>query len=157
MELAFATGRGPAVLSDIEGLRPLVCDEDVVAFGRRDADEADEAGSRRIEDTPIPTIELTEVRALGIAEAAQQAVAHLDRPELPGVWIHLDADVLDDAIMPAVITGCLEDCRGTSWSRFYARRSVRAGHWEWVSRFSIQRPIRTVRSSKGSWMPSSSA
>jgi len=102
MDLALATGRGPSLLADLNGLRPLVRDEDVVAFGRRDAEEADEAGSQRIEDTPIRMIDLAEVRAIGVAEAARQAVAHLTRPELPGFWVHLDADVLDDAIMPAV-------------------------------------------------------
>ena len=39
MELALATGRGPDVVSDIEGRRPLVRDEDVVVFGRRDREE----------------------------------------------------------------------------------------------------------------------
>lgn len=34
--------------------------------------------------------------------AATRAVEYLSRPGLDGFWIHLDADVLDDAIMPAV-------------------------------------------------------
>ena len=34
MELALATGRGPAIVTDLEGRRPLVRDEDVVAFVR---------------------------------------------------------------------------------------------------------------------------
>jgi arginase len=29
-------------------------------------------------------------------------VAHLSRAELDGFWIHVDADCLDDAVMPAV-------------------------------------------------------
>ncbi|MCF6117670.1 arginase family protein, partial [Mesorhizobium muleiense] len=33
---------------------------------------------------------------------AQAAVGHLTRAELDGFFIHLDADCLDDAIMPAV-------------------------------------------------------
>jgi len=102
MELALATGRGPSVLTDLNGLRPLLRDEDVVAFGRRDAEEANEAGSQRIEDTTIRVIDLAEVRSAGVAEAARQAVAHLTRPEVSGFWVHLDADVLDDAIVPAV-------------------------------------------------------
>ncbi len=102
MELALATGRGPSVLTDLNGLRPLVRDEDVVAFGRRDATEADEAGSQRIEDTAIRVIDLSEKRGVGVADAARLAVANLSRPDLAGFWIHLDADVLDDAIMPAV-------------------------------------------------------
>ena len=40
MELALATGRGPGILTDLEGRRPLVRDEDVVAFGLRDAEIA---------------------------------------------------------------------------------------------------------------------
>lgn len=102
MELALATGRGPAVVADLEGKRPLVRDEDVVAFGRRDAGEAAEHGSQRIEDTAIDVIDLAAVRARGVNDAAVRAVAHLSRPELSGAWVHLDADVLDDAIMPAV-------------------------------------------------------
>jgi arginase len=102
MELALATGRGPAVVVDLEGKRPLVRDEDVVAFGRRDAEEAAEHGSQRIEDTAIKMIDLAAVRAHGVDDAAERAMAYLSRPELSGYWVHLDADVLDDSIMPAV-------------------------------------------------------
>lgn len=102
MELALATGRGPAVLTDLEGKRPLVRDEDVVAFGRRDTEEAEEHGSRRIEDTVIELIDLAAVRSFGATDAANRAIAHLARPGIAGFWVHLDADVLDDAIMPAV-------------------------------------------------------
>lgn len=102
MDLALATGRGPAVVVDLEGRRPLVRDEDVVAFGRRDAEDAEKYGSQRIEDTAIRVIDLAEVLKRGAADAARQAVDHLSRPELSGFWMHLDADVLDDAVMPAV-------------------------------------------------------
>jgi arginase len=102
MDLALATGRGPAIVVDLEGRRPLVRDEDVVAFGRRDAEDAEKHGSQRIEDTAIRVIDLAEIRECGAAGAAVQAVDHLARPELSGFWIHLDADVLDDAVMPAV-------------------------------------------------------
>lgn len=102
MDLALATGRGPVVVTDIEGRRPLVHDEDVVVWGRRDAAVAAQYGSQRVEDTPIRMIDLDAVRARGAAAAAADAVGHLARPELEGFWIHLDADVLDDAIMPAV-------------------------------------------------------
>ena len=101
MELAFATGRGPDLLADIDGGGPLVRDEDVALFGCRDAQEQAEAGAR-----PLPrelrAWSLADVRRLGAAAAAREATAHLDRPDLDGFWIHLDADVLDDAVMPAV-------------------------------------------------------
>lgn len=102
MDLALATGRGPGVVADLDGSGRLVADDDVVVLGRRDADEADAAGSQRIEDTSIRVIDLPEVRDRGAARAAHDALERLCRAELDGFWIHLDCDVLDDAVMPAV-------------------------------------------------------
>jgi arginase len=101
MDLAIVSGRGPAVLTDIEGLKPLVRDEDIVAFGFRDAEESQEYGSQDIRETAIHAFELHKVRELGAAVAAEQASAILRR-NVEGFWIHVDADVLDDAVMPAV-------------------------------------------------------
>jgi arginase len=102
MELALATGRGPTIVTDLEGRRPLIRDEDVVAFGRRDAEIAEAHGSQRIEDTVITVVDFTEVRKCGAGEATRRASEYLSRPQLLGFWVHLDADVLDDAVMPAV-------------------------------------------------------
>jgi arginase len=52
MDLALATGRGPALVTNIEGRGPLVREEDVVVLGRRDAANVEEHGSQRIEDSP---------------------------------------------------------------------------------------------------------
>jgi arginase len=112
MDLALATGRGPDIVTNIEGSRPLVRDEDVVLFGPRDAEQAKHYGSQPVPDT-LCTIDLDEIRRRGIDPAAQAAVAHLDRDDLDGLWIHCDVDALDDALMPAV------DYRmpgGLSWS-----------------------------------------
>ena len=101
MELALATGRGPHVLTNIEGLKPLVRDEDVVAFGIRDTQEQAAYGSQ-----PLPpelvSLELAEIQRRGVETTAAEAVVHLTRPGQIGFWTHLDADVLDDAVMPAV-------------------------------------------------------
>jgi arginase len=103
MDLALATGRGPALLSDLDGLRPLVRDVDVVAFAYRDTDEARAHGSDDITATAIHAMPLDDVRRLGIATATAHAVAHLTRAYGPGLfWLHFDTDVLDDAVMPAV-------------------------------------------------------
>jgi arginase len=101
MDLAFVTGHGPALLTDIEGRRPLVRDEDVVAFGFRDAEEQAEYGSQPL-PAEVLALDLETVRRLGIDEAARQAVARVSRDELAGFFIHVDADCLDDAVMPAV-------------------------------------------------------
>lgn len=102
MDLALVTGRGPDVVTNIEGRRPFVRDEDIVVFGRRDGSIADSHGSQRVEDTAISMIDLAELRSIGAEAAATRAVAHLSVPALEGFWIHLDVDVLDDTIMPAV-------------------------------------------------------
>lgn len=102
MELAIVSGRGPSVLTDIDGLKPLVQDEDIVAFGYRDREEQLEHGSQDIRESGITTFELDQVRALGSVAAAQQAIDRLQKNQVNGLWVHLDADVLDDAIMPAV-------------------------------------------------------
>ena len=101
MDLALSTGRGPDILADIEGLRPLVRDADIAVLGQRDAEQARDYGSQPLPRT-IFAQDLVETRRVGADEAARAAVEHLCRPELDGFWIHLDVDVLDDAIMPAV-------------------------------------------------------
>ena len=118
MDLAFATGRGPAIVTDMEGRCPLVRDEDSVAFAFRDAEEQARYGSQ-----PLPpallALDLARVRQFGAEAGAREAVRHLTRENGPdgGFWVHLDADVLDDTIMPAV------DYRmpdGLSWTELIA-------------------------------------
>lgn len=99
MDLAIVSGRGPGVLTDIEGLRPFARDDDIIVFAYRDAEESLRLGSRDVRDTPIHAVDLEGVRALGIDRAASDALLRLGDPRF---WIHLDVDVLDDAIMPAV-------------------------------------------------------
>jgi arginase len=116
MDLALATGRGPDLLTNLEGRQPLVRDEDVVLLGYRDAEEQATHGSQ-----PLPNdllaFDLASVRREGAEATAQAAIQHLTRPDGPaeGFWVHVDADVLGDDIMPAV------DYRlpdGLSWDEF---------------------------------------
>ncbi|MCL4301932.1 MAG: arginase family protein [Anaerolineae bacterium] len=102
MELAIVSGRGPSLLADIGGLKPLVRDEDIIAFGYRDSAEQREHGSQDIRATSINAFDLEQLRASGVIPMVQQAMGKLQKNQLDGFWIHLDADVLDDAIMPAV-------------------------------------------------------
>ena len=100
-ELAFATGRGPAILTNFDGYFPLVRDEDVVALGMRDADEAAKYGSQPL-PSGIRAYDLSTLRRIGVDHAMHESLQHLRLHALDGIWLHLDADVLDDAIMPAV-------------------------------------------------------
>jgi arginase len=100
-ELAFATGRGPAMLTNFDGYCPLVRDEDVVALGIRDAEEAAKYGSQPLPSS-IRAYDLSALRRIGTERAMKESLQHLRAHALDGIWLHLDADVLEDAIMPAV-------------------------------------------------------
>jgi arginase len=102
MDLALVTGRGPRLLTQLYGPGPLVRDEDVVAVGARDASERDQAGSQDIRATSIHLFELDDIRARGMDVVAGEALGPAASAELSGFWLHLDADVLDDTVMPAV-------------------------------------------------------
>ena len=101
MDLAFVTGYGPALLTNIEGRSPLMRPEDAVAFAFRDHEDQAEFGSQPL-PAELRAYDLYAVRSMGVEAAARAALDHLTRPELDGFFIHLDADCLDDAIMPAV-------------------------------------------------------
>jgi arginase len=79
MELALITGRGPELVTDLEGRRPLLRDEDVVVFGFRDADHAAAEGSRPLAPT-IHAIDLPSVRDQGAERAARDALAPWSGP-----------------------------------------------------------------------------
>jgi arginase len=77
-DLAFATGRGPDVVADIEGRRPLVRADDVVVFACRDAADRERLGCQ-----PLPpdllVVDRDQVRRLGAGAAAREAVRYLTR------------------------------------------------------------------------------
>jgi arginase len=72
-DLAVVTGRAEDALADIDGLRPYVRDEDVVAYGEREGEPAE----------GVRVIDLAALRAGEWAEP------------LTPYWLHVDADVLD--------------------------------------------------------------
>ena len=101
MDLAFVTGFGPKPLTHYDGRAPLIRPGDAVAFGFRDAEDQAEYGSQPL-PAELRAFDLPSIQSMGIDAAAGDAVRHLSRPELDGFWIHVDADCLDDAVMPAV-------------------------------------------------------
>ena len=66
MELAVISGRGPEILTNIDGLKPLVRDEDIVVFGYRDAEQSSSYGSQDVKDTNMHVFDLLRVRELKI-------------------------------------------------------------------------------------------
>ena len=102
MDLALVSGRGPDQVVNLEGRKPYVRDEDIVVFAHRDAALAHKYGSQDVRSTGMTVMDLGEVRKAGAKAAAASAVQRLTTAESKGFWIHLDVDVLDDAVMPAV-------------------------------------------------------
>lgn len=102
MDLALVTGRGPAMVAQIDGFDRYFRDENVALLGFRDGDEYAANGSQDVRDTGILSIDLAQLREIGAEAAAEQGLARLMRDDVVGFWIHLDVDVLDDAVMPAV-------------------------------------------------------
>jgi arginase len=95
-DLALATGRGQPDLTDLEGLRPYVRDEHVVLLGIRAQDEY----RLDLQAAGVAYRAVPQLRVDGAGRTAQWAREHLT--DCVGFWLHLDVDVLDPAVMPAV-------------------------------------------------------
>ncbi|MGW6277462.1 arginase family protein [Kribbella sp. NPDC055071] len=92
--LALVTGRGQPDLTDLEGRGPYVRDSDAALLGIR----ADDEYVADVRTAGIPVWPATDVAA-DPAKAADGVLDHLHETEF---WVHLDVDILDAAIMPAV-------------------------------------------------------
>ena len=93
MDLALAVGIGPRPLSALSPDGPLVAPGSVVQVGLREEDAA-------LRESGIAVLDLHEVEQSGPAAIARRTLERLEGHS--GFWIHVDADVLDDALMPAV-------------------------------------------------------
>ena len=102
MDLALAIGYGPDLLANLDGLRPLVQDSHVVALGYRGGTDGYGALTEQATRPPLLWLPLTDIRNQGPVAAAEAALSLFEREGLQGFWIHLDVDVLDDSVMPAV-------------------------------------------------------
>jgi arginase len=94
--LAAAIGRHWPAIAGFGG-RPHFDPRDVVQVGCRDDDE----GLAEVRNALPLVITAAEVSA-AVGSAAEAIAAVVDRAELSGYWLHLDVDVLDPGIMPAV-------------------------------------------------------
>lgn len=95
-DLALVTGRGQADLAAIEGRRPYFREVDVVVLGIRAHDEYRlDLQAAGVSSRAVPAL-----RVEGAARSAQWAREQLT--DCAGFWVHVDVDVLDPAVMPAV-------------------------------------------------------
>jgi arginase len=95
-DLALATGRGQPDLTDIDSLRPYVRDTDVVLLGVRPQDDY----RLDLQAAGITMRGVPQLRAEGAGRTAAWARDQL--ADCLGFWVHVDVDVLDPAVMPAV-------------------------------------------------------
>jgi arginase len=104
MDLALASGRGELLLTHWPEIgRPLVEDADVVQVGERDAEEPDfNKFYGDIVHTGITRFNIQSVLARGIESTVRQVLTRLESRALRRVWLHVDFDVLDQTVMPAV-------------------------------------------------------
>ena len=101
MDLALALGRGPKVLTDLDGNGPLINEERAVVFGYRDETPAQAFGSDDPKALGVEAIPLADIRTFGFGNSCGRALERLSASDDP-FWLHVDTDVLDDAAMPAV-------------------------------------------------------
>lgn len=92
MDLALAVGRG-GPLAHLAGEAPLVREEDVAVIARKDQADEPYYGPHSLRRSAVLDLP---------PEAVDAALGRLTRPELDGFWIHVDVDVLDPGVMPAV-------------------------------------------------------
>lgn len=99
MDLALASGRGDPLVTNLPGVgTSLARDEDIVQIGQRDAPPDRD----RIPDTGIAQITAQTALASGIRATASHAAAKLETSGIHRAWLHVDLDVLDQKVMPAV-------------------------------------------------------
>jgi arginase len=102
MDLALVTGRGEAILTEWPGVpAPLVADPDAIQIGERDAGDPAYA-YRDIEETAIERFTVQTLHARGVAAVAGAAIERLGARDIARGWLHVDLDVLDQSVMPAV-------------------------------------------------------
>ncbi len=99
MELAIATGYGHEKLTNILALKPYFKETNVWCVGNR---EYASNIVKPILDSDINYFDLNTLRKTGIENCTLQFLKMIEENELDGFFIHLDVDVLNDDIMPAV-------------------------------------------------------
>ncbi|WP_075791614.1 arginase family protein [Massilia putida] len=102
MDLALATGRGEALMTDWPDVTsPLVHDRHVVQIGEREGRNPDFAWPD-VNDTAIDRIDVFAANDMGPHAVLERIRRTLGATPGQRFWVHLDVDVLDEAVMPAV-------------------------------------------------------
>jgi arginase len=99
MGLALVAGAGHEKLTNIDGLKPYVKEENVFCVGNREYDDEYVALSVK---SNMHYIDLDNIRRQGAETIVQNFLQMVDEKKLDGFWIHFDVDALNDEVMPCV-------------------------------------------------------
>ena len=99
MDLAIVTGYGHDKLTNIHNQKPYFKEKNIFCVGNR---EYDPNYVSPILESDIQYFDLKGLRTNGLKKTANQFLALVRENNLDGFFIHLDVDVLNDKIMPAV-------------------------------------------------------
>jgi arginase len=112
-DLAVVTGRGPAALADFDGLKPYFRDEDVIQLGEKAQVDAENYSLKDFPLTLIRRFPLDAVRSDGLVTVLERISVLLAQAPTQGWWLHVDLDVLDASLLPAVDS---PDGPGFTWT-----------------------------------------
>ncbi|MBA4848809.1 arginase family protein [Emticicia sp. BO119] len=99
MDLAIVTGIGDNAITNIDNLKPYVTEVNTAQFANRCYDKT---FNGNFYNTDIFSADLPLLRQKGIIQTATEFIKKLQKNNVEGVWLHVDADVLDSEIMPSV-------------------------------------------------------
>jgi arginase len=103
LALGLVTGHGPDALVNLHDRKPYIRNEDAVQIGlsREPADTLFTA-TETFASSGIKIVTIEDIERRGARTTAAEARKALDNAPTEGFWIHVDADVLDAKVMPAV-------------------------------------------------------
>lgn len=99
MDLAIVAGYGHDKLTNLANQKPYVQESHIWCVGNRTYDQS---YVKPIEASAIHYLDLLALRAFGLEKCATAFLSMVKQERLDGFWLHLDVDVINDALMPAV-------------------------------------------------------
>ncbi|MET0945825.1 MAG: arginase family protein [Flavobacterium sp.] len=99
MAASIVTGNGHEKLTNILNLSPYIKEENLWCVGNREYDDEYE---NEIRNSSATYLSLAMLRKQGIKNCVNSFRSEIQSKNLDGFWLHIDVDVLNDAVMPCV-------------------------------------------------------
>ncbi len=121
-DLAAVVGLHWPAIADIDGLGPYFHPVHTAHAGCRDDDEEFQEATAVLG----ATLTTAQIRHQGMDQAARKILDVVDHDYLDGYWIHLDVDILDPSVMPAVDSPALGGLSAAELTELLAALAPRA-------------------------------